>query len=213
MLTWSIMARACRSASKRAMTWRLSMPGLMTLRATLRWTGWVCSAMQTVPMPPSPICCSSLYGPMTVPGPFGFRARDAPVTLRRTAERPTPSDQADSALCRVPAALRGLERREIKPQFMIEAMHRATEGDAIITSDVGQHQMWAAQYYGFDKPRRWINSGGLGTMGFGLPAAVGAKVALPRRAGRLPRRRRQPDHERARSWRPASPKTSRSRSS
>ncbi len=68
---------------------------------------------------------------------------------------------------------------EIKPQFMIEAMHRATKGDAIVTSDVGQHQMWAAQYYGFEKPRRWINSGGLGTMGFGLPAAVGAKVACP----------------------------------
>jgi acetolactate synthase I/II/III large subunit len=68
---------------------------------------------------------------------------------------------------------------EIKPQFMIRAMHRATQGDAIITSDVGQHQMWAAQYYGFDKPRRWINSGGLGTMGFGLPSAVGAKVACP----------------------------------
>jgi acetolactate synthase-1/2/3 large subunit len=68
---------------------------------------------------------------------------------------------------------------EVKPQFMIEAMHRATQGDAIVTSDVGQHQMWAAQYYGFDKPRRWINSGGLGTMGFGLPAAVGAKVACP----------------------------------
>ncbi|HXV05492.1 MAG TPA: biosynthetic-type acetolactate synthase large subunit [Solirubrobacterales bacterium] len=68
---------------------------------------------------------------------------------------------------------------EIKPQFMIEAMHRATRGDAIVTSDVGQHQMWAAQYYGFDKPRRWINSGGLGTMGFGLPAAIGAKVACP----------------------------------
>ena len=68
---------------------------------------------------------------------------------------------------------------EIKPQYMIEAMHRATGGDAIVTSDVGQHQMWTAQYYGFEKPRRWINSGGLGTMGFGLPAAVGAKVACP----------------------------------
>ena len=68
---------------------------------------------------------------------------------------------------------------EIKPQFMIEAMYEATEGDAIITSDVGQHQMWAAQYYHFNRPRRWLNSGGLGTMGFGLPAAIGAKVACP----------------------------------
>jgi acetolactate synthase-1/2/3 large subunit len=68
---------------------------------------------------------------------------------------------------------------EIKPQFMIEAMYEATEGNAIITSDVGQHQMWTAQYYHFNKPRRWLNSGGLGTMGFGLPAAIGAKVACP----------------------------------
>jgi len=67
----------------------------------------------------------------------------------------------------------------IKPQFMIEAMYEATEGEAIITSDVGQHQMWAAQYYHFKRPRQWINSGGLGTMGFGLPAAIGAKVACP----------------------------------
>ena len=62
---------------------------------------------------------------------------------------------------------------------MVEAMYEATGGDAIITSDVGQHQMWAAQYYHFDRPRRWLNSGGLGTMGFGLPAAIGAKVACP----------------------------------
>jgi acetolactate synthase I/II/III large subunit len=68
---------------------------------------------------------------------------------------------------------------EIKPQRMIQAMHAATDGDAIITSDVGQHQMWCAQYYDFDRPRRWINSGGLGTMGFGLPSAIGAKVACP----------------------------------
>ncbi|MGD0198160.1 MAG: biosynthetic-type acetolactate synthase large subunit [Solirubrobacteraceae bacterium] len=68
---------------------------------------------------------------------------------------------------------------EIKPQFLIEALHEATAGEAIIVSDVGQHQMWAAQYYGFDKPRRWINSGGLGTMGFGLPAAMGAQVGCP----------------------------------
>jgi acetolactate synthase-1/2/3 large subunit len=68
---------------------------------------------------------------------------------------------------------------EIKPQFMIQALYEATGGDAIVTSDVGQHQMWAAQYYHFAKPRRWINSGGLGTMGFGLPAAMGAKVGCP----------------------------------
>ncbi len=71
------------------------------------------------------------------------------------------------------------EGAEIKPQYMVEAMYKATGGDAIITSDVGQHQMWAAQYFHFNKPRRWINSGGLGTMGFGLPAAIGAKVACP----------------------------------
>jgi len=71
------------------------------------------------------------------------------------------------------------ETGEIKPQAMVEAMYKATGGDAIITSDVGQHQMWAAQYYHFDKPRRWINSGGLGTMGFGLPSAIGAQVANP----------------------------------
>ena len=68
---------------------------------------------------------------------------------------------------------------EIKPQFMVEALHRVTKGEAIVTSDVGQHQMWTAQYYGFEKPRHWINSGGLGTMGFGLPAAIGAQVACP----------------------------------
>jgi acetolactate synthase I/II/III large subunit len=68
---------------------------------------------------------------------------------------------------------------EIKPQFMIQALYEATGGDAIVTSDVGQHQMWAAQYYHFPQPRRWINSGGLGTMGFGLPAAMGAKVGCP----------------------------------
>jgi acetolactate synthase-1/2/3 large subunit len=68
---------------------------------------------------------------------------------------------------------------EIPPQRMVQAMHKVTGGDAIITSDVGQHQMWAAQHYGFTKPRRWINSGGLGTMGFGLPSAIGAKVGSP----------------------------------
>ncbi len=68
---------------------------------------------------------------------------------------------------------------EIKPQSMVETLCKVTNGEAIVAADVGQHQMWAAQYYGFDRPRRWINSGGLGTMGFGLPAAIGAKVACP----------------------------------
>ncbi len=70
---------------------------------------------------------------------------------------------------------------EIKPQYMIQALYEATGGEAIVTSDVGQHQMWAAQYYDFPEPRRWINSGGLGTMGFGLPAAMGAAVGAPER--------------------------------
>ncbi|MGV6852414.1 MAG: biosynthetic-type acetolactate synthase large subunit [bacterium] len=67
----------------------------------------------------------------------------------------------------------------IRPQFAVETLHKVTQGDLVLTSDVGQHQMWAAQYYKFSKPRRWINSGGLGTMGFGLPAAIGAKLACP----------------------------------
>jgi acetolactate synthase-1/2/3 large subunit len=68
---------------------------------------------------------------------------------------------------------------EIKPQRMVQALYEATGGDCILTSDVGQHQMWAAQYFDFERPRRWINSGGLGTMGFGLPAAMGAQVGCP----------------------------------
>jgi acetolactate synthase-1/2/3 large subunit len=67
----------------------------------------------------------------------------------------------------------------IKPQSVIEQLWKVTKGDAFITSDVGQHQMWAAQYYPFDKPRRWINSGGLGTMGVGLPYAMGVQMANP----------------------------------
>jgi acetolactate synthase I/II/III large subunit len=67
----------------------------------------------------------------------------------------------------------------IKPQYVVEKLWEVTKGDAFITSDVGQHQMWAAQYYKFDKPRRWINSGGLGTMGVGLPYAMGVQLAYP----------------------------------
>ncbi len=71
------------------------------------------------------------------------------------------------------------DSKPIKPQQVIETLHRVTAGDAYVTSDVGQHQMWAAQFYRFDKPNRWINSGGLGTMGFGLPAAMGVQIAHP----------------------------------
>jgi acetolactate synthase-1/2/3 large subunit len=67
----------------------------------------------------------------------------------------------------------------IKPQYVVQKLYEATGGDAYVTSDVGQHQMWAAQFYPFDKPNRWINSGGLGTMGFGLPAALGVQFAHP----------------------------------
>ena len=67
----------------------------------------------------------------------------------------------------------------IKPQYVVEQLYQVTNGEAFVTSDVGQHQMFASQYYHFDKPRRWINSGGLGTMGFGLPAAIGVKLAHP----------------------------------
>ncbi len=72
------------------------------------------------------------------------------------------------------------DSKVIKPQQVVEALYKVTRGEAFVTSDVGQHQMWAAQFYKFDKPRRWINSGGLGTMGFGLPAAMGVQVAHPK---------------------------------
>jgi len=68
---------------------------------------------------------------------------------------------------------------KIKPQFAVETLYQVTNGDLFLCSDVGQHQMFAAQFYPFDKPRRWINSGGLGTMGFGLPAAMGVQLAFP----------------------------------
>jgi acetolactate synthase I/II/III large subunit len=69
--------------------------------------------------------------------------------------------------------------QDLTPQWVMQAVHKATDGKAIITTDVGQHQMWAAQYYGFNQPNRWVTSGGLGTMGFGFPAAIGAQLASP----------------------------------
>ena len=73
-------------------------------------------------------------------------------------------------------SLRYKQSEHIMPQFVIEKLYEITGGNAFVTSDVGQHQMFAAQYYKFDKPRRWINSGGLGTMGVGLPYAMGVKL-------------------------------------
>jgi acetolactate synthase-1/2/3 large subunit len=67
----------------------------------------------------------------------------------------------------------------IKPQNVIEMLDKLTNGEAVVATEVGQHQMWAAQFYHFDQPRRWLTSGGLGTMGYGLPAAIGAKMAMP----------------------------------
>lgn len=67
----------------------------------------------------------------------------------------------------------------VSPQWLLEQIHRVSNGEAIVTTDVGQHQMWAAQYYTFDKPNRWVTSGGLGTMGFGFPAAIGAQLGAP----------------------------------
>jgi acetolactate synthase-1/2/3 large subunit len=76
-------------------------------------------------------------------------------------------------------AISSAEDGSIKPQQVVQAVYEITKGDAFVSSDVGQHQMFAAQYYRFDKPRRWINSGGLGTMGFGFPAAMGVQFAHP----------------------------------
>jgi acetolactate synthase-1/2/3 large subunit len=72
-----------------------------------------------------------------------------------------------------------LEGEKIKPQYVVQKFWEISQGNSYLCSDVGQHQMWAAQYYKFDKPNRWINSGGLGTMGFGLPAAMGVQIAHP----------------------------------
>ena len=86
------------------------------------------------------------------------------------------------------------DEAEIKPQYVIEKLYELTKGQAIITTEVGQNQMWAAQYYHFDQPGHFVTSGGLGTMGFGLPAAIGAQVAFPRcPGGGCGRRRQHPD--------------------
>jgi acetolactate synthase-1/2/3 large subunit len=110
--------------------------------------------------------------------------QDLIAQLKATAQRPDPVAIAEwwkqLDAWRAKDCLR-YDRKSaiIKPQSVIEKLYEVTRGDAFITSDVGQHQMWAAQFYKFDKPRRWINSGGLGTMGVGLPYAMGVKLAFP----------------------------------
>jgi acetolactate synthase-1/2/3 large subunit len=104
--------------------------------------------------------------------------------LKQTRERPEQEALAawwtQIELWRARQCLRyNRASKVIKPQYVVEKLWEATHGDAFVTSDVGQHQMWAAQFYKFDKPRRWINSGGLGTMGVGLPYAMGVKLAHP----------------------------------
>jgi len=72
------------------------------------------------------------------------------------------------------------QKHAIKPQYVIEKLYQLTKGKAIVSTEVGQNQMWAAQYYSFDQPRKFLTSGGLGTMGYGFPAAIGAQVAFPK---------------------------------
>ena len=117
-------------------------------------------------------------------GDVSIVLREMIAILNEISKRADPDDMADWwAQIRTWQATHCLEYDRdsalIKPQYVIEKLWKVTAGDAYITSDVGQHQMFAAQFYPFDKPRRWINSGGLGTMGFGLPAAMGVQLAFP----------------------------------
>jgi acetolactate synthase I/II/III large subunit len=101
-------------------------------------------------------------------------------------DRPAPDREAWTATLRGwqrehPLRYEQLPDGPIKPQYVVQELHRITGGDAVLVSGVGQHQMWASQFWGFDRPREWINSGGLGTMGFAVPAAIGAKAGVPDR--------------------------------
>ena len=124
------------------------------------------------------------------PGPHpdrGRREEHPPAARHRVPRAPAPTARGwpsggSASRAGAPSTRCATTTRtdtEIKPQYLIEALYEATGGEAIVASDVGQHQMWTAQYFHFAKPRRWINSGGLGTMGFGLPAGMGAAVARP----------------------------------
>ncbi len=117
-------------------------------------------------------------------GPVGSVLRDMIGMLKETNRRP--DADALAAWWRQVREWQSIDclhyewsDERIKPQYVVQKLYEVTGGDAYVTSDVGQHQMWAAQFYPFDKPNRWINSGGLGTMGFGLPAAMGVQFAYP----------------------------------
>ncbi|EEG10094.1 biosynthetic-type acetolactate synthase large subunit [Pseudogulbenkiania ferrooxidans] len=120
-------------------------------------------------------------------GDVKYVLRDMLDQLKESGKKPDPAALAawwkQIEEWRAPNSLLYAPSNElIKPQYVVEKLYEITGGDAIITSDVGQHQMWAAQYYKFDRPKQWLNSGGLGTMGFGLPAAIGAQLANPDKA-------------------------------
>ncbi len=131
---------------------------------------------------------SSISKRVRVDVPIVGNVKDVLTELISQYEAAEPRQNADS-LARWWQQVEGWRAREcmkfadstevIKPQAVVQKLWEVTGGDAFVTSDVGQHQMWAAQYYGFDKPRRWINSGGLGTMGVGLPYAMGVQMANP----------------------------------
>jgi acetolactate synthase I/II/III large subunit len=117
-------------------------------------------------------------------GPVGAVLRDLNAMLAEDPRRPDADALAQwwrqiDQWRRLECLQYSLSDDRIKPQYVVQKLYEVTRGDAFVTSDVGQHQMWAAQFYPFDKPRRWINSGGLGTMGFGLPAALGVQFAHP----------------------------------
>jgi len=118
-------------------------------------------------------------------GPVGSVLNDMLVLLSESEEKPDAQaikswwQQIDLWRKRHAGYYEPSTEDNIKPQHVIESLYKVTKGDAYVCSDVGQHQMFAAQYYKFDKPNRWINSGGLGTMGFGLPAAMGVKLNFP----------------------------------
>lgn len=126
----------------------------------------------------------TVYADVPIVGPVGSVLEEMLALLDESNE--TPDQAALEAWWKQINEWRGrhgmrysMEGELMKPQEVVEAVCGATKGEAYVTSDVGQHQMFAAQYYRFDKPNRWINSGGLGTMGFGLPAAMGISLSLP----------------------------------